>query len=115
MLLFMEPSVVPIIKPYMKDNFIIVNFSSLSMTYDNLNLIPAQNEILGYTDEKSFDILYANWIMNNDDKFLALMKIVYPLYQGMNVIVLVNWFSGLDNYFMANMNEIGRASCRERV
>lgn len=101
MLVFGNAKILPLLS---QEKFAIYNFSSMIMGVEKLDLIPEPNEI-DFFDEKSFDIAYSYWIMTNDSKFIELMKIVYPLYCGINVLVLVNWYDNMSNYFYANLNE----------
>ena len=43
-----------------------------------------------YNDDKQFDIDYANYFFSNDAVFMEFMKIVYPLYEGYDVFLLVS-------------------------
>lgn len=54
------------------------------------NLIPPFHPM----DSKDFDMFYANYIVINDLAFIDLMKIVYSLYEGKTVLILV----GLNDY-----------------
>ena len=82
--------------PYgMIDDLVVYNLFSLKEGLDNLNLIPSIR--MDY-NSKEFDRLYAQNIISNDDTFIELMRIVYPLYEGKNVYlvtVLNDSFDGL--------------------
>ena len=69
-------------------NCIVYNFSSLNEKYVRLNLFPPNN--LGAMDEYDFDIKYAIYILGNDAIFFDMMRIVYSLYQGKDVFVLID-------------------------
>ena len=49
-----------------------------------VNLIPPV-KVSDYRDEKEFDIMYANYIINNDNAFIDLMKIIYDEYDSGNI------------------------------
>ena len=82
--------------PYgMIDDLVVYNLFSLKEGLDHLNLIPSVR--MDY-NSKEFDRLYAQNIISNDDTFIELMRIVYPLYEGKNVYlvtVLNDSFDGL--------------------
>ena len=101
MLVFGGSELIPLLT---NEGFDIFNFTSLVMGLPKIDLVP-EKDSFEYYDEKSFDIQYANWIMNNDSKFIEFMKIVYPLYCGRNVFIVVNWYDNIENYFYANLNE----------
>lgn len=65
---------------------IIFNLSSLREGYDRISLLPQSS--LKY-DIKEFDLEYYNYIMNNDNVFFELMKVITPLYNGQNVFLLI--------------------------
>ena len=70
------------------DNCIIYNFSSLNEKYTRLNLYPPKE--LGNKYDFNFDLNYAAYILNNDNIFFDLMMIIYNLYQGNNVYLLID-------------------------
>lgn len=74
--------------PYNKDKFIVLNLSSLVEGYPRVHLVPSV--ITAYNDDKQFDIDYANYIFSNDAVFMEFMKIIYPLYSGNDVFLLVS-------------------------
>lgn len=82
--------------PYgMIDDLVVYNLFSLKEGLDNLNLIPSVR--MDY-NSKEFDRLYAQNIISNDDTFIELMRIVYPLYEGKNVYLVTtlnDLFDGL--------------------
>ena len=82
--------------PYgMIDDLVVYNLFSLKEGLDNLNLIPSIR--MDY-NSKEFDRLYAQNIISNDDTFIELMRIVYPLYEGKNVYLVTtlnDLFDGL--------------------
>ena len=70
------------------NKFLILNLSSLVEGYQRVHLVPSISTI--YNDDKQFDIDYANYIFCNDIVFMEFMKIVYPLYMGSDVFLLVS-------------------------
>lgn len=88
-----------------EEKFIILNFSSFNERYPKVNLVPPIDMGGQWNDEVEFDNWYFNWILSNNGIFIEFMKIVYPLYAGFNVFVLINWFDLGDFYFYANLNE----------
>lgn len=67
------------------ENLVILNFNSFMEGYERLNLLPPFG--LEYGD-KNFDIMYANYIIQNDTPFMELMKVIMPLYYGKDVFIL---------------------------
>lgn len=67
------------------ENLVILNFNSFMEGYERLNLLPPFG--LEYGD-KNFDIMYANYIIQNDIPFMELMKVIMPLYYGKDVFIL---------------------------
>lgn len=100
MLLFGEANILPVVQD---DVQVVLNLSSM-INMPSLNLYPPDifKEI---SNEKEWDIAYANWILANDEQFISLLQIVYPLYLGLNVFVIVDWFHYISNSYLANMNE----------
>jgi hypothetical protein len=66
----------------------ILNFNSFNEKYPRLHLLPPYS--LGAKSEYDFDVKYAQWIMNDKDAFIDFMQIIYPLYQGYDVFLLVD-------------------------
>jgi len=64
----------------------VYNISSLLEGYTKLNILPYT---VKYSDEKEFDLDYALYILNNDNVFFDMMKIIYNLYIGNDVYLLV--------------------------
>ena len=71
-----------------KDNLLILNLSSLIEGFPRVHLVPSVTT--QYNNDKEFDIAYANYIFSNDNIFMEFMKIVYPLYCGQDVFLLVS-------------------------
>ena len=66
----------------------ILNFNSLNERYPRLHLMPPLD--LGPKSEYDFDMKYAAYLLNDPDAFIDLMQIMYPLYQGDDVFLLVD-------------------------
>ena len=66
----------------------ILNFNSLNEKYPRLHLIPPLD--LGSKNEYDFDMKYAYYLLNDPNAFIDLMQIMYPLYQGEDVFLLVD-------------------------
>ncbi len=71
---------------YLSPHIKIYNVSSLLEGYTRLNILPYT---VKYSDEKEFDLDYALYILNNDNVFFDMMKIIYNLYIGNDVYLLV--------------------------
>lgn len=74
--------------PYAKEKFVILNLSSLVEGFPRVHLVPSVTAT--YDNDKQFDIDYANYIFSNDSVFMEFMKIIYPLYMGQDVFLLVS-------------------------
>ena len=70
------------------EKFVVLNLSSLVEGFPRVHLVPSVSA--NYNDDKEFDIAYANYIFSNDNVFMEFMKIVYPLYDGCDVFLLVS-------------------------
>lgn len=68
--------------------FLILNLSSLVEGFPKVHLVPSVQT--QYNNDKEFDIAYANYIFSNDYAFMEFMKIIYPLYEGKDVFLLVS-------------------------
>jgi hypothetical protein len=75
--------------PHHINGLVMFNLSSLREGYERLNLLPPTTQDYNYYDEKNFDLQYANHILTNESLFLELMKIIYALYEGKDVYILV--------------------------
>ena len=74
--------------PYAKEKFVVLNLSSLVEGFPRVHLVPSVTAT--YDDDKQFDLAYANYIFSNDSVFMEFMKIIYPLYTGLDVFLLVS-------------------------
>lgn len=70
-----------------KSNLLVLNFSSLAQDYEFVDLLP--RERFNLDDSQEFDVAFANYIFSDDYRFIQFMKIIYPLYEGIDVFVLV--------------------------
>lgn len=71
------------------DNLIIYNLSSLAEGYPRVDILPPVEDV-NYTDDLGFDIFYCNYIMMNDSIFYEFFsKIMYPLYNGQDIFLIV--------------------------
>ena len=69
------------------DKFVVLNVSSLAEGFERVHLVPSIPTM--YNNDKEFDLAYANYIFSNDYVFMEFMKIIYPLYLGMDVFLIV--------------------------
>lgn len=70
------------------EKLVVLNLSSLVEGFERVHLVPSIQT--HYDNEKEFDLAYANYIFSNDYLFMELMKIIYPLYSGFDVFLLVS-------------------------
>jgi len=71
---------------YLSPHTRIYNVSSLLEGYTKLNILPYT---VRYSDEKEFDLAYALYILEHDNVFFDMMKIIYNLYIGNDVYLLI--------------------------
>lgn len=69
------------------EKFVVLNLSSLAEGFERVHLVPS---VSANYEDKEFDLAYANYIFSNDQVFMEFMKIIYPLYMGMDVFLLVS-------------------------
>lgn len=68
-------------------NGFIFNLSTMKEGYETLQvLIPPNN--IGHLTGYDFDVMYMNYIMNNDIVFMYFFRIIYYLYIGKDVFLL---------------------------
>jgi len=66
--------------------YVLLNLSNpIERGISLFKLYPPFNPI----NTREFDLIYANYIIGDDSVFMELMKIIYPLYEGQTVYVLV--------------------------
>ena len=70
------------------DKFVVLNLSSLVEGVEKVHLVPSF--ITPYNNDKEFDIAFSNYIFSNDSVFMEFMKIIFPLYMGNDVFLLVS-------------------------
>lgn len=85
----------------LSNHSVVLNMSSAYENAPRLKKIlppryrsPSDSEMIDYGDEKIFDIFYAEYLLNDNEGFLALFTIVYAVYSDYDVYVLV----GHDDY-----------------
>lgn len=85
MLFYGDSSIIGILN---SESTVIFNISSLREGLPRLQLIPPKE--LGRYYERDFDIIYANYIMNNDAVFCQFFTIVYNLYCNKDVYLVMD-------------------------
>ena len=80
---------------YTTDKTKILNFCSLNEQYPRLHLLPPMDfRMMPVANpeaaEYEFDMRYANWLLQDENAFIDLMKIVFSLYQGYDIFLLVS-------------------------
>lgn len=75
-------------------NLVVFNYSSLNEGYQKLNLMPPFD--VDFMDFKTFDLKYADWIINNDEPFIRFFQIISALHQGLHVYIAINKSPVLD-------------------
>lgn len=71
-----------------RSSFMVYNFSSLKDGIGKrLDLIPI-TKMNVY--EKDFDQMYYHYIIDNDIVFITFMKMIYQLYSGFNVYIMIS-------------------------
>lgn len=86
MIVFMEYQYLPYIN--LEDTYVF-NLSSLKEGFTMISVLPDPSSI-NCLDEREFDQAYFNFIMSNDFRFYEVFsKMIYPIYCGKNVVVLV--------------------------
>lgn len=72
----------------------VLNFCSLNEKYPRLKLLPPidfRTCTSGNPEsaEYEFDMQYAQWLLSDNNAFIDLMQIVYSIYQGYDVFLLI--------------------------
>lgn len=71
------------------DNTVVYNFTSLNERYPRLlHLIPPMS--LGARSDYEFDMNYAMYLLSNEPAFFDMMQIVYTMYMGKDVFLLID-------------------------
>ena len=68
---------------------VVYNLTSLKEGYQRLYSLIPPNELGRFTG-KEFDIAYMNYIINNDFVFFEFFQIIYNLYIGKDVYIIVS-------------------------
>lgn len=71
-----------------QDQCVIYNFTSYIEGYRRLNLIPPNS--LGASSEYEFDQRYMEFILSNDYNFVEFFNIIYNLYSGQDVYIIIS-------------------------
>ena len=71
-----------------RKNMVVFNFTSLREGFEMLKLVPMEN--LAYGDERMFDQNYANYILSRDAVFVELMKMMLPIFNGLDVYIMIH-------------------------
>lgn len=87
--------------PYSRD-IVVYNYSSLTEHIPRMGLL-VPPDVVQNMGEYELDVVYYNYIMNNDDLFILFMNIILPIYSGSDVYVCISKF-GYNDY-TNNMNE----------
>lgn len=75
------------------DTFVVFNLSSLIEGFEMISIIPPF--IRQFNDEKEFDIMYANYLLSDNNAFYEMMKIVMSIYMGKDVYILITKDNGI--------------------
>lgn len=71
------------------DTGLVFNLTSMKEGFSNLQSLIPPNEI-GRFEGRDFDIVYANYILNNDFVFLNFFEIIYALYINLDVYIVIS-------------------------
>ena len=75
---------------FLASDTMIYNLTSFREGLIRLNLLPPLDKRLFINNAREFDILYAQWIFNNDNQFFDFFTIVYNLYCGKDVYLVMD-------------------------
>ena len=81
---------------YIVDNCKVFNIGSYREGFQMLRSLIPPNE-LGKLSGRDFDLAYANYIMNNDIVFGEFFQIIYHLYIGVDVYLLISNDEWIEN------------------
>lgn len=73
---------------YRSDDFFVLNFSGLTENYPHLGLLPC--DTLGAFDEYDFDMRYADFILNDNTRFMSMMHLIISLQAYPTVYLIIN-------------------------
>ena len=76
--------------PYLNDATSVYNITSYREGLCRLNLLPPFDKRLFTDGCRDFDLAYAEYIFNNDYVFFDFFKIVYDLYLGKDVFLVMD-------------------------
>ena len=85
MLYYGNSSIIPILK----DGTSVYNITSYREGLQTLNLLPPFDRRLYTNDCRDFDIEYAKWIFDYDVPFYDFFRIVFDLYSGYDVCLIM--------------------------
>lgn len=71
------------------DTGAVYNFTSFREGYQRVPLLIPPNEI-GRSSGREFDIAYANYLMTNDFVFKSFFDIIYLLYTGVDIYLIID-------------------------
>lgn len=74
---------------YITDNSIVYNLNSLREGYPRFKYLMPYNK-LGFYDSRDFDLAYYNYLFENDNVFKEFFDIIFELYSGKDVFILVD-------------------------
>lgn len=80
--------------PGISENMLVFNFSGYDMKCIKLDVYPPST--MNFLDDKEYDMNYANYILNNDNIFCNLFDIIYLLYEGVNIYILITRTPNVD-------------------
>lgn len=93
MLYYGTSNIIDVLNP----DTIIYNITSYKEGLNRLNLLPPLDRRLFKDDGREFDILYAQWIFNNDAQFYDFFRIIYDLYLGKDVFLVMDYSDWSEN------------------
>lgn len=68
---------------------IVYNLSSTSMMGIKVGAIVPPYTSVDVYDDKTFDIQYANYLLNDNNAFITYMQMIYNHYLGYNIFIIV--------------------------
>lgn len=71
-----------------QEDVLVLNFSSTCEEFPVVDILPRQR--FNLDDSQQFDIAFANYILSNDYRFRQFFNIIWGLYSGENVFILVS-------------------------
>ena len=87
---------------YTTDKTKILNFCSLNEAYPRLRLLPPFDFRFTSgnpeTMEYEFDMKYAQWLLSAPNAFIDFMQIIYNMYLGYDVFLLISEDNNLEQY-----------------